>query len=242
MASKVALSVILPAYNEAGYLEQALQVLLAGLRGCPWPHEVLVVQNGSTDRTSEIAHAFGPPVRVLDLPSADYGEALRAGLLAAQGDMAVCCDVDWVDMGFAHQALELIAQGSVEVVLGSKRLPASVDQRPWFRRLATGTFNWLLRVCLGMPVSDTHGIKALDLSACRSLAEQCETRAATFDTELVLRASRAGLVIRELPVEVNEVRPARVHLWRRVPVALVGLVRLWLILRKRYGLVMELAR
>lgn len=221
-------SVVLPAHNEADILRTTVGALLEGLAGRPLAVEVLVVENGSTDATLEIAQELArqhPEVQALTSPAPDYGRALRTGLLAATGDAVVNFDVDYYDLGFADRALELLAEGAA-VVVGTKRGDGAEDTRALPRRLVTGVFSTLLRVGFGLQVSDTHGMKAMWRADVAGLAERCQLGTDLFDTELVLRAERAGLRVLELPVRVEELRPARTSILRRIPRTVVGLARL----------------
>src|ERR1700722_7540344 len=97
------LSIVVPAHNEEGYLREAATRLLDGLRRRGEPFEVLICENGSTDRTATLAKdlsAADPEVRWLQLPTADYGLALRAGFLASRGELVVNFDVDFIDLAF----------------------------------------------------------------------------------------------------------------------------------------------
>ena len=113
-----------------------------------------------------------------------------------------------------------------DVVIGSKRAAGSLDRRPWSRRLATRVFNFLLRTVAGSGVSDTHGMKAIRASVARDLLPHVRLTKDLFDTELLLRAERAGYRIEEVPAVVEELREARSSLLRRVPRTLRGLVTL----------------
>lgn len=221
----------MPAHNETEMLESSVREVTSGLRSAGRPFELLVVENGSADTTLAIARQLAdelPEVAVHTLPRADYGKALRAGLLAANGAVVVTFDVDYYDLGFLDHALVRIESDAdpADIVVASKRAAGAHDRRPWLRRLVTAAFSRLLRLGFGLRVSDTHGMKALRRAAVEPLARRCRFDADLFDTELVLRAERAGLVTVELPVAVEERRPPRTPIWRRVPRTLVGLVRL----------------
>jgi glycosyltransferase involved in cell wall biosynthesis len=222
--------VVLPAFNESEFLEPAVDTIDAGLRERGATFEIVVVENGSTDGTLEVARALQashPDLRVLHHDEADYGAAMRAGVLEARGDTIVVFDVDYYDLGFLDRAVtRLQASDRPVVVVGSKRAPGARDERSPVRKLATAVFQTLLRVAFGLSVSDTHGMKALRRDEIQPLAAQCRFRTDLFDTELILRAERAGLPVAEIPVAVRELRPARTSIFRRVPRTLAGLVRL----------------
>jgi glycosyltransferase involved in cell wall biosynthesis len=233
----------MPAHNEAALLDASVGEILRGLRERALSFEVLVVENGSADATRTLAAdlaAREPEVVTHTRPAANYGEAIRDGILSAQGDAVVLFDVDYYDLEFLDRALARLddangAPGSSSmmapaIVVGSKRAPGTSDRRPWPRRTVTAGFALILRVGFGLSVSDTHGMKLMRRSAVEPLARQCRTGADLFDTELILRAERAGLVVAELPVTVRELRPSRTPILRRALRTVFGLVRLRAIL------------
>src|SRR5581483_1370321 len=224
------LTVVMPAYNEAEFLEQSVHDVTAGLRARGEPFEIVVVENGSTDGTLDLARrlqAEDGVVRALHRPAPDYGDALRAGLLDARGDVVVNFDVDYYDLEFLAEAVDRVrAPGGPSIVVASKRSAGARDERPLRRRLVTYTFSTLLHAGFGLGVSDTHGMKAMRRGDVERLARECRFGIDLFDTELILRAERAGLRVAELPAHVEERRPARTSIWTRVPRTVWGLVRL----------------
>ena len=220
----------MPAFNEAELLELSVKEVVEGLRGRTAAFEVIIVENGSRDATPELADDLATSTAEVvtlhfDLP--DYGAALRAGLLAAEGDIVVNFDVDYYDLGFVADALaRLAADDHPAIVVGSKRALGARDERHGLRRLVTAVFTGVLRFGFGLGVSDTHGMKAMRREAVEPLARACHNGTDLFDTELVLRAERAGIGVVELPVVVVERRPSRSPIWRRVPRTLLGLLRL----------------
>jgi glycosyltransferase involved in cell wall biosynthesis len=231
------ISVVLAAHNEEGFLATALNDLLEGLRARGVECEIIVVENGSTDatRTEALRVADGAPeVRVLSLPNPDYGAALRAGLLDARGQIVVNFDVDYYDLTFMDRAAARLKEADhPAIVVGSKRQEGSVDNRAWPRKLVTLGFTTILRVGFSLSVSDTHGMKAMRKDAVRALAEDCRFRTDLFDTELVIRAERAGLRVVDIPVTVTETRPSRTPIVKRAARTVVGLARMrWVLWRE----------
>jgi len=225
----------MPAHNEAGYLETAVRDVDDGLHVRGHELEILVVENGSTDETLAIGRRLADEldsVRVSTRPAADYGAALREGILAARGELIVTFDVDYYDLDFIDEALKLLTGDAPEpaIVVGSKRAPGARDERPGPRRLVTTVFSLLLRVVFSLSVSDTHGMKAMRRVDVEPILERCRFRTDLFDTELVIRTQRAGLPIAELPVNAQERRPSRTPIWQRVPRTLVGMIELRLTL------------
>ena len=223
-------TIVLPAHNEEEILATTVGELVAGLRERGTAFEVLVIENGSTDATAALAARLAeehPEVVAVSDPVPDYGRALRLGLLSARGEVVVNFDVDYYDLGFVADALARLASDDrPAIVVGSKRAHGARDERSAMRRLVTSVFSAVLRYGFGLSVSDTHGMKAMRRDAVEPLARACHNGTDLFDTELILRAERAGLLVVELPVVVVERRPSRSPIWRRVPRTLLGLLRL----------------
>jgi glycosyltransferase involved in cell wall biosynthesis len=220
----------MPAHDEEGWLADAVGDVTTAMRGRGEPFEILVVENGSADATARVADDLAtehPEVRSLSLVEADYGRALREGFLAAHGDLVAIFDVDYYDFDFLERALAVVsADGGPAIVVASKRGAGSVDTRSWPRRLVTSVFALVLRAGFRLSVSDTHGMKVLRREPLVDMARASRFGSDLFDTELILRAERAGLRAVELPVTVAERRPSRSSIARRIPRTLAGLVRL----------------
>ncbi len=219
------LSVVVPVHNEAEFIREGMEGILGALHEVAVDFELIVVENGSVDETAALAADVGrdEPVTVLSLDTADYGAAMREGFVQARGDWVVNFDIDYFSAAFLRQ---VFAQTDADIVIGSKRDPHSQDRRPFTRRLATRVFNLLLRALFRSRVSDTHGMKAFRREVVERIVPRVESRQDLFDTELVLRAERAGFRIVEVPVVVEELRAARSSLAKRVPRTLAGLWRI----------------
>lgn len=230
-----AVSVVVPAHNEEQTLRAMVEDLVAGMRARNLRFEILVVENGSTDATPAIATDLAErhgEVRSSSDPQADYGRALRRGLLSSRGAVVVNFDVDFYDLAFLDRALTTLRATGAGIVVGTKRGEGAQDERPFVRRFVTAGFAFVLRVGFSLRASDTHGMKALDRDRVAPLAERCQLGTDLFDTELVLRAERAGIGVVELPVHVTESRPPRSSIVRRVMRTPIGLVRLHRALRE----------
>jgi glycosyltransferase involved in cell wall biosynthesis len=230
------ISIVIPVYNEEAILRAALVDLIDQLSALPWSYELVVAENGSTDRTIEVAadlaKRFDQIVcRHIDEPN--YGNALRDGILHARGDLVICDEIDLCDTDFYERAIALLQSPSVDFVVGSKAMEGAVDRRPLLRRLGTVVINRILRVFLGFKGTDTHGLKAFRREPVQPIARACLVDGDLFASELVIRAGRAGLGIREIPVRVLEKRPPTIGLVRRVPNVLKNLVRLFIAIRIR---------
>jgi dolichyl-phosphate beta-glucosyltransferase len=232
------LSIVIPCHNEEKLLPGVLATLAAWCPSRPGGVEVLLVENGSVDRTPEVAQAAaregvaGAAVRVLVLPVGDYGAAVRAGLAASTGSLAAVLDCDMVDPAFVDRSCALLDDDAgLGGVLASKRVAGSADERSLYRRLGTLIFSVLVRAITGSSLSDTHGNKVLRGIPARERVEEVREDGSLFDTELLVRMERDGWRFAELPTTIEESRPPRSSYLSRVPGTLKGLVRL----RRRLG-------
>jgi glycosyltransferase involved in cell wall biosynthesis len=230
-------SIVFPAYQEEAFLDRAVRDVSAGLRSHGRPFEILVVENGSKDRTRAVADALArefSEVQSLSVGEPNYGKALRHGLLTSSGEYVVNFDVDLYDLVFLQAAIARMgsdAQTGVSVVVASKRGEGANDTRHWTRKLVTGVFSTLLRVGFGLQVSDTHGMKAMRRDDVAEIAQRCVFGTDLFDTELILRAERSGLKTAEIGVTIAEMRPARTPIAGRIARSVKGLAVLWWTLR-----------
>lgn len=230
------ISVVIPVYNEEAILFAAVAELHERLRDLGVPYEILLCENGSRDRTLEIAADLErrfPEVRHLSGGEPNYGRALRMGMLEARGRFVMCDEIDLGDVDFHARALRLLQDEKADLVVGSKALAGARDERPWLRHLATLVMNLLLRVMLGFRGTDTHGLKAFRREKLLGTARRCLVERDLFASEFVIRAQREGLAVTEIPVRVIEKRRPSVNLLRRVPNVLLNLVRLFIAIRVR---------
>ena len=228
------ISIVIPVYNEEAILRAAVVDLVDQLSALPWSYELVLAENGSTDRTvavaAELAGRFGQLVcRHTDEPN--YGKALREGILHARGDLVICDEIDLCDTDFYERAVAVLQEPSVDFVVGSKVMEGATDARPLYRHLGTVVINGVLRVTLGFRGTDTHGLKAFRREPVQPIARACLVDGDLFASELVIRAERAGLGVQEIPVQVLEKRPPTIGLARRVPNVLKNLAKLFIAIR-----------
>ncbi len=228
------LTIVLPVCNEETVLETAVRRIVTCLRTAGPETEILICENGSTDQTLKVARHLAieyPEIAVYHLDTPNYGRALRWGIERAQGRLIALLNVDLVDLAFLQAGLRAIERA--DLVIGSKTLRGSDDQRPLLRRCITKSFNWLLQRVFRTALSDTHGNKVVRRHTVQPLVSLCRTDRWLFDTELLMLCERAQLTIIELPVTVDEVRGSRYSLWQQVPMTIVNLCILFWHLRIR---------
>ncbi len=227
-------SIVIPVYNEEGILREAIGELIAELASRELTYEIIIAENGSRDRTVELAEhlvAEHPGVvRAFSLGEPNYGKALRRGILEARGTWVICEEIDLCDVDFHDRALDHLRHGDADMIVGSKAMKGASDQRPLFRRTATRVLNGMLRIALDFRGTDTHGLKAFDREALRAVVEACVIERDLFASELVIRAGQAVRVM-EIPIRIAEKRPPGIHLVKRVPNVLRGMAKLTYVIR-----------
>jgi glycosyltransferase involved in cell wall biosynthesis len=232
------ISVVIPVYNEAVIVASAVSELAQALdaRGLSW--EMVLAENGSRDETPEILArltAADPRVRSLHVGRPNYGAALKAGILAARGELVVCDEIDLCDLTFYDSALRVLGKTDVDLVVGSKAAKGASDRRPMVRRMATRVHNGLLRLLLDFQGTDTHGLKAFRRERLLPVVTSCVVDRDVFASELVIRAWRAGLHVLEIPIQLREKRKPSVNLLKRVPNVLKNVAKLVWVVRLKGG-------
>ncbi|MGI4739548.1 MAG: dolichyl-phosphate beta-glucosyltransferase [Janthinobacterium lividum] len=242
---KILVTLVIPAYNESARLGQSLEQLLVYLNAQAYASEVILVSDGSSDDTTQVAQQYfnthasdQVATRVLSYqPNRGKGYAVRQGLLAAQGTVAVFSDAD---LSTPIEELPLILtpilEGECDVAFGSRALGYHLigQHQPWLREQSGRFFNRMVRLATGMPYSDTQcGFKAFRMEVSRPLIEAAVLDRFGFDVELLFLAHKAGLRLREQPVRWNDVAGSKVGIFS----GLHGFKELWMLRRNsRRGL------
>ena len=235
MAGPVSVSVVLPAYNEAGTLERTVAVTLETLEGFldPGTFEVLIAEDGCTDETPAIAARLAREDDRVRHVHADErlgrGGALRRAFRDAAGETVAYLDTDLAtDMRHLEPLIETVRSGEADVATGSRWLPGHVADRPARRGVPSFVYNWLVRRVLGSSLRDHQcGFKAFDRAVLLDLLEVVQDDHWFFDTELLVRAQRAGYRVREFPVEWTPQGDTKVDLVRDVLGMGSQVVRTW---------------
>lgn len=234
-AAKPHVSIVIPVYNEEGILRGSVLELREKLRPFGFTYELVLCENGSRDRTVEIGkeiEADFPEVRMISIGQPNYGLAMKTGILAARGDFVICDEIDLCDTEFYARALALLERTDTDLVVGSKAMVGSNDQRPWVRRVGTRVYNGLLRTVCGYRGTDTHGLKAFKREVLLETAQRCVLDRDVFASEFVIRAHREKKKVVEIPFAVHEKRPPSINLLKRVPHVIKSVAKLAISVRK----------
>jgi dolichyl-phosphate beta-glucosyltransferase len=204
-STRTALTLVFPCYNEAERLPRTLAAYLAELSRQPGAIEVLVVDDGSTDRTFAVAQAIAAQddrVRVIrSQPNRGKGYGVRTGMLEATGELVVFTDADG-SYGPGEVARVTAALADAPVAIGSR--PAGWATGPPARRLASRLFNRAIQALLGLPFRDTQcGLKGFRHHAARELFGRARLDGFAFDVEVLFLARRLGLRVDEVPVRAE---------------------------------------
>jgi glycosyltransferase involved in cell wall biosynthesis len=217
-------SVVVPAHNEAANLEAYVAEFVRTLPNdvADVLKEIIIVENGSTDSTLEacrrLRERFPALIYVCQIPRGSYGEAIKRGMLASQGTHICVLECDFLDSRFVSASISAFRANRAQFIVGSKRHAQSVDRRPLKRRVLTALYNYVfLRLLIGYPGSDTHGLKSIETSVAKRLCGIAVTTDEVFQTEIVLLAWQLGIGIEEVPVQILETRSPSVTVLRRLP-------------------------
>jgi glycosyltransferase involved in cell wall biosynthesis len=203
----VELSVVVPAYEEAGTIAEALKRLCSRLDEQARPYEVVLVSDGSTDGTPEVASALElPNVEVLHYtPNRGKGYALKTGVAHARGEIIGFIDADLdIDPQGLITLLEMLDRTGVDIVAGSKLHPDSVVSYPTFRRLQSSVFRFLVRRLFSIDIADSQtGLKVFRAVVLEECLPKVETSGFAFDLELLVLANDAGYRVIDGPVNLD---------------------------------------
>jgi dolichyl-phosphate beta-glucosyltransferase len=211
-----ALSVVVPAYNEALRLPATLARVKEHLGRQGVPYEIVVVDDGSTDATSEIARAGGERVRVLrHEPNRGKGHAVRRGMLAATGERRLLTDADLSTPIEELAKLQAALDGGYDVAIGSRAIAGARIEvhQPAYREAMGRLFNRLVQILLLPGLHDTQcGFKLFSARAAEASFAAATLDGFSFDVEALYLARLRGLRIAEVPVTWRNDAATRVGL------------------------------
>jgi len=201
------LSIVIPAYNESARIERTLERVMECVQRQGWDAEVLVVDDGSVDRTVEIVRGWMEREPRLYLVQNDgnrgKGYSVRNGLLQASGDVVMFTDADLsAPMEEAERLMAAIAEGA-DVAIGSRWMDRTRQtmHQPLHRRFFGRCFNWVTRTVMGLPFKDTQcGFKAFKRSAAQVIFRLQRIERWGFDPEILFIAHKLGYNVREVAV------------------------------------------
>lgn len=216
-------SAVIPAFNEANRIRDTLLLTLTYLQKFSPESELIVINDGSSDSTGDVARQALATAQVEthlleNFPNQGKGSAVRKGLLSATRPIGLFFDADLsTPLDETPKVIGPIASGEVDIAFGSRGLDRSLigTRQSWRREQGGRVFNLIVRLSTGMPFWDTQcGFKAFRLEACRPILQSASVDGFAFDVELLYRAHRAGLRLREVPVRWNHSEGSKIELVR----------------------------
>jgi dolichyl-phosphate beta-glucosyltransferase len=199
------LSIIIPVHNEETRLPSALDGLAGFLKDQPYTYEVLVVENGSNDRTLETAKSYQPGMpylRILCEEKRGKGLAVQRGMLEAQGEYRIYCDVDFsMPVGEINRFIPP-KQLDTDIAIASREAPGAVRyHEPIYRHLMGRVFNSMVRWMALPGLQDTQcGFKCFCAGAANQIFRLQTLTGWSFDVEVLFIARRKGYRIVEVPI------------------------------------------
>jgi glycosyltransferase involved in cell wall biosynthesis len=196
-----AISVVIPCLNEAENIQRCVATALGAMRRTGMSGEVVVADNGSEDASAELAALAG--ARVVHEPVRGYGSAYLAGFAAARGEYIVMADADLTyDFNEIPRFLAELQDGG-EMIIGDRMRNIRPGAMPWHHRyIGNPLLSRFLNLLFHTGVSDAHcGMRAFRRDQLERL--ELRTTGMEFASEMVVRAAKAGLEIRQLPIEYH---------------------------------------
>lgn len=215
-----ALSIVIPAFNEGTRLGPFLQRVVAYGAHCPFAVQVIVVDDGSRDGTSDVAVSFaGGPVAVSVIRLArnhGKGYAVAQGMLRAEGEVCVMMDADGSALPTEIDAnLHYLQEDGCDLFVGSRvrGMANQVVTRPPYRQFLTRVLNAWVRVVLSLEIRDTQcGFKMFRREVARTLFAHRRIDGFGFDLEVLYLAKQLGYRVKEGPISWRRMRGSKVNL------------------------------
>jgi glycosyltransferase involved in cell wall biosynthesis len=223
----LSLSIVIPAFNEAARLGETLRTVFEYLNEHIPESEVIVVDDGSSDRTADVAEesfarAGGVSTEVIRVrPNRGKGYVVRTGLLAARAPIALFSDADLsTPITEVPKLVNPIERGEFDLTFGSRALDRNLIgvHQPWRREQGGRIINLIVRLATGLPFWDTQcGFKAFRMDVCRPLIEAATIERFGFDVEYLYVAYLAELRLKEIAVRWDHNEGSKLSVLRDTP-------------------------
>lgn len=223
-------SIIIPVYNEEKIIVKNTKRLVKFLNKLRTPYEIVICDNGSSDRTAEkgemLQRRFPKKIKFIRVPERGVGNAFKKAVLAASYNNLISIDIDLaIDLDFIPKCLALLRRYSI--VLGSKSI--GTQQRPMYRKILSNGFIFLVRVMLGLKYADySIGAKGYRKNDIIDFVQNGEVDYGSFYvTSLSYHIIRSNKKVIEIPVVCNDTRRSRFNLLEEVGYRFKKLLKFW---------------
>lgn len=230
---------VIPAYNEEPRIGPTLERVHNYLSGQSYTWVVVVVSDGSTDRTEAIVTEFAASHSGFQLissrPNRGKGFVVRRGMLEVDGELILFSDAD---LAAPIEELEKLLPKMMDydIAIGSRPLKDSKLEirQPWFREMLGRASNKIIQVLAAPGIQDTQcGFKVFKRAVAKDVFLRCKLSGFSFDFEALMIAKDLGYSIAEVPIRWSHQEGSKVVLWRDAPKALFDLVKLRAMGKKR---------
>ncbi len=233
------LTLVIPAYNEETRLPRTLTDAAAYLEQWGIDYRVIVVDDGSKDKTATLAAAYGPRFSTVCQPNGGKGSAVRNGLLVATGRVVAFTDADLpYDLAALKAAYEIVDSGQSDAVFGSRDMSgsASLVERQFWRTAASAVFRGIVTFLVSRQIRDTQcGLKIFSRPAARSIFSRTTINGFAFDAEAVFLAHCLKLRMTKVPVTLINEYASTISLSRNAIPMLLDVLRVrWRALMGEY--------
>jgi hypothetical protein len=227
------ISVVLPIKNEEQVLFKNLKNYKKKIENITKKKIIFIaVLNGSTDNSEKIIDKLKKSFQIqkYTLNHGNYGLALKIGLSKVKTKYAIIMNVDyiWDDLFFKWS---LKKKSNYDMIIGSKSLNQKLNNQNLYRKTLTGGLNSILKILFNSPVSDTHGLKVINIKKLKKVMNKCKMTRGQFDTEFTLHCLNKKFKIVEVPVKYGEIRPQRNLMIKKIAQNIYDLFFLYLNLK-----------
>lgn len=211
-SDEIFLSVLIPAFNEQERIADSLYAVKDYLAKRPWRSEILIVDDGSSDMTTEVVRTidiFGEEMMgqetsmvMENIKNVGKGFSIARGMLRTRGTYVIFSDADLSTPIEEVEKLLPLLEGGWDVVIGSRRIPgAEVEKKPWYRKIMSSVFHLVVSMFAVRGIHDTQcGFKGFRRKAAHHIARLQRLYGFSFDVEQLYLARKLGYGIREVPV------------------------------------------
>lgn len=243
MQNEIYISIIIPAYNEEKRLSRTLEKVDEYLKKQSFSYEIIVVSDGSKDKTSQVVKDLIPRIQNLRLidnkENHGKGYVVRQGMLDAKGEYRLFTDADnSTSIDQIEKMLPEFEKG-FKVVIGSRDIKGAVIATPqsWIRRRLGDIFNLIVQVISGLwGIWDTQcGFKGFTSKAAEDIFQKCKIDRWAFDVEILVISKKLGYKIKEIPVTWVNDPESKVKLKGMIKMLFEVFQIRWNVITKRYG-------